>query len=83
MLLIILLVMFVVVLMVWLLALLGAIPGSPTYSPWLAFFRGAHTRHCGFFAGQRAGDAAEVTHVLGRLAVDTGCVGSAALDACP
>ncbi|HMF18956.1 MAG TPA: hypothetical protein VKE98_17240 [Gemmataceae bacterium] len=38
MLLIILLVMFVVVLMVWLLALLGAIPGSPTYSPWLAFF---------------------------------------------
>ena len=34
---IILLVCFVVVMLVWLLALLGALPDSPRFSPWLAF----------------------------------------------
>jgi len=38
MLLIILLVCFVVVQLVWLLALLGAVPQTAGYSPWLAWF---------------------------------------------
>jgi hypothetical protein len=31
-------VLFAVVLLLWLLAMLGALPNSPTYSPWLAWF---------------------------------------------
>ena len=35
---IILLVCFVMVMFLWLLAMLGAIPNAPAYSPWLAWF---------------------------------------------
>lgn len=38
MLLIVLLVCFVIVEFIWLLSLLGAVPNSPAYSPWLAWF---------------------------------------------
>lgn len=34
----ILLVLFVMTMFLWLLAMLGAIPNSPAYSPWLAWF---------------------------------------------
>jgi hypothetical protein len=34
----ILLVLFVMTMFLWLLAMLGAIPNSPSYSPWLAWF---------------------------------------------
>lgn len=35
---IILLVLFVVTMFLWLLSMLGALPNSPAYSPWLAWF---------------------------------------------
>lgn len=35
---IILLVLFVVTMFMWLLAMLGAVPNSPAYSPWLSWF---------------------------------------------
>jgi hypothetical protein len=35
---IVILVCFVVVMLLWVLSLLGAVPNSPAYSPWLAFF---------------------------------------------
>lgn len=38
MLLIVLTVMFVMVMFLWLLAMLGAQPNSPSYSPWLGWF---------------------------------------------
>lgn len=38
MILIILVVCFVMVMFLWLLAMLGAMPNSPVYSPWLGWF---------------------------------------------
>ncbi len=38
MLLIVLIVLFVMVMFLWLLSMLGAVPNSPTYSPWLGWF---------------------------------------------
>ncbi len=38
MLLIVLIVCFVMTMFLWLLAMLGAIPNSPAYSPWLGWF---------------------------------------------
>jgi len=38
MLLIVCVVCFIMTMFLWLLTLLGAVPGAPNYSPWLAFF---------------------------------------------
>lgn len=38
MLLIVLIVCFTLVMFLWLLAMLGAVPNAPSYSPWLAWF---------------------------------------------
>ena len=35
---IVILVCFVMVMFLWLLAMLGAVPNAPAYSPWLAWF---------------------------------------------